>query len=53
VSEVAIVEVLDRWMAVERMGTQLHTKMECSFLYVLGKAKNYVGKMRNSLAAIE
>jgi hypothetical protein len=49
----AIVEVLGRWIAVERMGRQLHTKMECSFLYVLGKAKDHVGKMRNSLAAAE
>jgi hypothetical protein len=49
----AIVEALGRWTAVERIGRQLHAEMECSFLYVLGKAKDHGGKMRNSLAVIE
>jgi hypothetical protein len=54
VTEVAAkVEAPGRWIAVERLGKQLHAKMECSFFYVLGKAKDHVRKMRNSLAAIE
>jgi hypothetical protein len=54
VTEVAAsVEGLGRWMAVEPMGRQLHAKMEYSFLYVLGKVKDHVRKMRNCLPVLE
>jgi hypothetical protein len=48
----AIIEALDRWMVVERMGRQLHAEIEYGFLRVLGKVKDHLEKLRKDLATV-